>query len=432
MSFWCCLFAMLVSSATAIDAGEYDFAIPEAEKKPYEFGGRLEGRYIYHRLDEDSAGYRLNYHGNDPGSEIHEWRALLELAGSYGLGALQANLLTHHEFARDYENDEWNNDIYECYASCTPSSRLTLDAGKKRILWGKGYAWNPAGFLNRPKDPDDPALNLEGRVFLGIDLIRSFGDGPLSNAGLTALLLPVIDDLANEELGEEGDLNVAFKLYLLWHDTDLDFIYFDGPEQPRSFGFDFAVNIAENFEMHGELAYREDVPKTVVESDGAAIQTKEDQLGCLFGVRYLNAMDTTFIAEYYHNGAGYGQSELEDFYSFQKQAFEQWQATGDSSAMLRAERIARPYYRQGNFGEDYFYLKISQKEPFDILYFTPWVATVVNLRDFSFNVQPGFTWTTITNLELTFRVAIPAGPGDSEFGEKPDALRTEIWGRYYF
>lgn len=427
-----CLVMMLLFLGPTVHAGEYDFTIPEAKKKPYELGGRLETRYIYHRLDEDSARYRLIYYQDDPGADTHEWRALAELSGSYQQGIFQANLLTHHEYVDSYQDDEWDNEIYEAYVSLTPGAHLTLDAGKKRVLWGKGYAWNPVGFLNRPKDPDDPALNLEGRPLLGLDLIKSFTAARLANIGLTGLLLPVIDDWGNEDLGEEGDLNTALKLYLLWYDTDLDFIYFDGADQPRSFGFDFAKNLAENFEVHGELAFQEDVPHVIIDAAGTVQQTREDQLSYLLGVRYLNAIDTTFIAEYYHNGAGYSRDELDDFYTYQEATFNQWLATGNASVMQRANQIARPYYQQRNFGEDYFYLKISQKEPFDILYFNPWVAAVVNLQDFSFNLQPGMTWTPVTNLELNLRVGIPAGASKTEFGEKPDVLHPEIWMRYYF
>ncbi|MFO7715105.1 hypothetical protein, partial [Desulfosarcina sp.] len=293
---------MLIFFCTTVGAGEFDFSIPEAEKKPYELGGRLEFRYNYHWLDEDSARYRLIYYQDDPGTNTHEWRTLAELSGSYRQGIFQANLLAHFEYVDSYQEEAWDNKIYAGYVSLAPSPQLTLDAGKKLVLWGKGYAWNPAGFINRSKDPDDPALNLEGRPLLGLDLIKSFSAGSLSNIGLTALLLPVIDDWGNQDLGEEGDLNTALKLYLLWYDTDLDFIYFDGPDQPRSVGFDFAKNLAENFEVHGELAFQEDVPHVVIDAAGNAWQTREDQLSYLLGIRYLNAFDTTFIAEYYHNG----------------------------------------------------------------------------------------------------------------------------------
>ena len=423
---------ILLLSASTLQAGDYDFTIPEADTKPYGLGGRLETRYIYHRLDATSTRRGLLYDQDDPGADTHEWQALAELSGSYRQGLFQANLLTHHAYTDRYQDDGWDNRIYEGYVSLAPTARLTLDVGKKRVLWGKGYAWNPVGVLNRRKDPDDPALSLEGRPQVVLDLIRSFADNHLANAGLTALLLPVIDDWGNEDLGDKGDLNAALKLYLLWYDTDLDFIYVDGPDQPRSFGFDFAKNLAENFEVHGELALRHDAPRSIVDAAGTVRTTRDDQVSALLGVRYLNALETTFIAEYYHNGAGYSQDELDGFFAFQAAALDQWRTAGDASVAEQANRIARLYAQQGNYGEDYLYFKCSQKEPLDILYFNPWLTAILNLRDFSYNLQPGFIWTRTTNLEVSFRAVIPVGPPQTEFGEKPDALRPEIWVRYYF
>lgn len=416
-------------------AGDYDFEIPEAKKKAYTLGGRLESRYIYHRHNEDGARYQLNAfaNDNDPGTDTHAAQALAELSATYRRGILLASLLTHHQYVvvEDTE-DEWDHLLYEGYLSLTPTPHVTVDGGKKRILWGKGYAWNPVGFINRPKDPDDPALSLEGRSLLGLDFIKSFTGGGLTNLGLTTLLLPVVEDWANEELGDTGDLNTALKLYLLWRDTDIDLIYFDGPEQPTSLGMDVAKNLAENIAVHGEAAWRRDAPRVEVDADGQVSRSRRDQYSFLLGMRYLNTFDTTFITEYYHNGAGYDADEMEDFFDYQDAVIEAWETTGESDAIQRAAQTTRPYYRQRNFGRDYGYLKISQKEPFGILYFTPWVGAIVNLHDASFNLQPGMTWTPITNLELNLRTVIPLGPDGTEFGEKADAFRPEIWARYYF
>jgi hypothetical protein len=60
------------------------------------------------------------------------------------------------------------------------------------------------------------------------------------------------------------------------------------------------------------------------------------------------------------------------------------------------------------------------------------MAAVINVQDFSFNLQPGLTWTPVANLEFNFRVGIPMGASRPEFGEKPDILRPEVWVRYYF
>jgi hypothetical protein len=190
--------------------------------------------------------------------------------------------------------------------------------------------------------------------------------------------------------------------------------------------------LAENFEVHGELGFKKNVTRTVLDSTGQAKNSRQDQLSYLLGVSYLNAVETTFIAEYYHNGAGYDRREVDDFFAYQHWTYQQWLATGNDGYMQRADMATRPYYRQRNFGEDYFYLKITQKEPLDILYFNPWLAVIISLQDLSFNLQPGMTYTPVTNLELNFRMGIPVGPAGTEFGEKQDAVRPEMWARYYF
>lgn len=152
----------------------------------------------------------------------------------------------------------------------------------------------------------------------------------------------------------------------------------------------------------------------------------------MLGIRYLNAHDTTFIAEYYHNGAGYDRGQIKDFFSFQESAVEAGLSTGNDSLIRYAAEINRSYHRQINFGRDYFYLKITQKEPLGILYFNPWAGMVMNLNDGSFSFQPGLTWAPVTDLEINLRIGIPMGAEKSEFGEKPDSLRPEFWLRYYF
>jgi hypothetical protein len=114
----------------------------------------------------------------------------------------------------------------------------------------------------------------------------------------------------------------------------------------------------------------------------------------------------------------------QDIFTYQVAAYRQWQATGDAAVIRRADQITRPIYQQRNFGEDYVYVKILQKEPFDILYFNLWVSAFVNL-------QPGMTWAPVTDPALNLRVGIPVGSDNTEFGEKPDVFRPEFWVRYY-
>ena len=80
----------------------------------------------------------------------------------------------------------------------------------------------------------------------------------------------------------------------------------------------------------------------------------------------------------------------------------------------------------------YAYLRVSQKDPLDILYFTPALTSIVNLSDGSFSVAPELLYTGITNLELRLRMFLLHGGENTDFGEKQNARRVEFRARFYF
>jgi hypothetical protein len=82
--------------------------------------------------------------------------------------------------------------------------------------------------------------------------------------------------------------------------------------------------------------------------------------------------------------------------------------------------------------QDYLYLRVSQKEPFNILYFTPAITTMVNLSDKSVSISPELLYTGITNLELRLKAIALVGQDGSDYGEKPNDYRVELRVRYFF
>ena len=75
---------------------------------------------------------------------------------------------------------------------------------------------------------------------------------------------------------------------------------------------------------------------------------------------------------------------------------------------------------------------MSQKEPFDILYFTPALTAIVNFADRSYSVTPEMLYTGYTNVELRLRFFYLKGREQSDFGEKQNARRLELRARFYF
>jgi hypothetical protein len=101
------------------------------------------------------------------------------------------------------------------------------------------------------------------------------------------------------------------------------------------------------------------------------------------------------------------------------------------AASLAANAAAQGYGRP-NASRDYGYLRLSQKEPFDILYFTPAVTAIVNAGDGSFSVVPEVVYAGVNDLELRVRVMVNRGGASTEFGEKAVAGRIELRLRYFF
>jgi hypothetical protein len=94
---------------------------------------------------------------------------------------------------------------------------------------------------------------------------------------------------------------------------------------------------------------------------------------------------------------------MTQFFGFVHDAYRSYAATGNDSALQKAAQLFDGQYGRPNPMRDYLYLRVSQKEPFDLLYFTPALTTILNLRDRSFTLSPEVAYTGITNLDLRLK-----------------------------
>jgi hypothetical protein len=236
----------------------------------------------------------------------------------------------------------------------------------------------------------------------------------------------------NEDFGAGEADNVAAKVYALLWDTDLDVAVLSGGTRTQRWGLDFARNITANFEVHGEWAALSGVQRTVVGAGGAVSQETRGAQTWLAGLRYLTEWELTAIAEYYYNGAGYSAEELKDFFRFVNGAFARFQATGSPDQLLKARQLAQGAYGQPNPGRAYGYLRLSQKDPFGWLYWTPALTVIQNLEDGSSAATPELAYLGVTNLELRLRATWLSGARLTDFGERPSQSRADLRVRYSF
>ncbi|MCI0469841.1 MAG: hypothetical protein L0Y62_07255 [Nitrospirae bacterium] len=428
--FLLCMLTALFFCLSPAFAEEYAFDVSETEKKPYHLGGYLELKPVIFGLDKNASLYKLKLYNRDEGSILDEYNANMQLEGGVKSGIASLFLKTNTTYKKSYLGEDQKTTIYEGFLSLKPSSSLTIDLGKKTLRWGKGYAWNPVAFVDRPKDPDDPELSLEGFIVASADYIKSF-DGPLKTISFTPVLIPVYNHV-NNNFGEIDKLNFAGKLYFLFYDTDIDLIVLTGGSKTTRYGVDFSRNITTNFEIHGEFAFINNYKKIFIDSSGNSFEKTYDAKSYLIGVRYLTEKDATYILEYYHSGTGFSASEARDYFQFINTAYDSYISTGSDALIKKAAKITEGNYGRINPMTDYIYLRASQKEPFDILYFTPSITWMLNIDDKSFSLSPELLYTGITNLDLRLKTTFIVGSRNTEFGEKQNDYRVEFRMRYYF
>jgi len=420
------IITMALASCGILFAEDYsiDFEIPEEDEekeKGLEWSGYLDSRYFVFHTDQSSPLYQLQFFGKDDLSKHwSQYKLELYLDADYQTRDMGFHLKTYSAY---YNDSDSGFDLFEAYGNVNLSLSSFIQAGKRRYNWGKGYAFNPVGYVNSYKDPENPELAQAGLLSMSFEKIKSLDSRVLKTVTLTAIIIPP-DEVLNKRYAEIKDTDLAAKLYLLLLDIDFDIMSYYSRINPSRIGFDFATNIRENIEIHGELShFRDESKNAIVESELAT--TKENGYSYLMGLRYLNQWRTTVIAEYYHNGIGLNEAEYGGYIDFAQSGVE-------NSNPEKVLNYSRTYFRGANLMRDYFYLKITQPEPFNWLYFTPSMFTIYNLNDNSLLLAVSLSYKPFTNFEVMLWPTFIMGDEGTEFGSRQFDQRYELRMKVYY
>lgn len=420
--------SLLVGALTPVFGADYSFDLSEIETKPYEVNGFVEGKFEHFKLRPDAALYPLSYTPGGSRDALDRASVSGELSGRYKRDIFTASGRASVSATSDALNTSSTGSVMEAGLRISPSEGLSIDLGKQVQRWGKGYAWNPVAFFERPKDPNDPSASREGFVMARADWVRSLEGPTVTAVGFTPSVLPVSSSV-NSDYGAAGELNPGARLYLLVADTDLDLLWAAKGSRPERVGLDFSRNLGSQLELHGEWARAFNVSRRVLGHDGSVTFEQGHVDSWLLGMRYMTEREVTWIAELYRNGAGYGEQQLGDYYQLLRSAY----APGAPPAQrAMATLLAQASYGRPNPGRNYAYLRVSAKDPLGWLYLTPSLTTIVNLQDHSWQLTPELLYTGWQNVEWRARLILLHGEALTEFGEKAVRQRVELSLRMYF
>ena len=428
MKCWAAASALGAVVAMSAWADEFTFDSAEFDKKTFEFSGYLEQKEEGLKMRSDSPGFKLAYPGKEQRNHLLRNTTTLELSGKLNLDPIVVDMRAQAFHANDQlVSASDRGTVMDGGVRWSAGPGLTVDVGKRVQRWGKGYAWSPVGFIERPKDSSDPQSSREGFVMASTEWTRSFG-GPVSTVGISGFVVPTDENL-NKDFGTEKYLNPAAKLYLLAWDTDIDFLWRGKGAKPQSVGVDFSRNFGSALEVHGEWARFLDAPRNTVSDIGVTQTGKTNYNSWLLGLRYLTQSEVTWIVEYYRNGNGYYAGELDDYYTFLDTAL----ANGAAPALeTKARKVAQSGYGRSNPGKDYLYAKASVSEPFGWVYGAASLTAMTNLKDRSWQLTPEISYTGFNNVEIRARALFLQGASHTEFGEKTASRRIEVYARFFF
>lgn len=369
--------------------------------------------------------------------------------------------------------------LSELYVSHEVKPTLHLLVGKKRILWGSGWAYNPTDLLNPPKDPTDPSSQRVGAYMLRVEVplekyTFSLVASPAvleQDSGLPRALLVYPE---SKKLDRKLHYLVAARAYALVANADLNLMLFqsnlygDAFENKTRLGFSFSRYFFNDYELHLEALVGRGSDRNYptpgcldgAESAAACFRTGEPLVSqrrldekrlrphILVGTRYQFSDESLLSAEYLYQADGLQRSEFQGLVnglSLLSVARELGLDTSELQGQLLGgtEEGLPQRFRFVPISRHYAFITFQKPKIRDD--FTVSASVIASLSDLSTLLAPSIAWSTTEWMTLTLSGFVPVpGPRSlaatvpttrqhvSEFQLLPSAYRVLLQARLFY
>lgn len=365
--------------------------------------------------------------------------------------------------------------VAEAYVDAPLQDHFRLLAGKKRIVWGAGLAFNPTDLINPPKDPTDPTFQRSGAWLAQAEWayekvalsVVAAGAVTRQYAGLpTALVFYPEQETYEQARGwvpntrdDEAHVAVMARLYLLLADTDVNLIYGytnlynDAFKKKSKVGFSLS-HVFGNLEVHAEglfytgAARLQANPDCIEAAMACVLRGDEVVSRPHLDAEWLNAKvvaggryqfdDSSFLSfEYYFNGEGHNEARYRDLatLALSQPLVAQQLLSGPLDPGLPQKFAFEPFRRH--------YAVLQYQKPQIADDFTLGLSALVGLEDLSTQVVPMVQWMPKEWLQFTLAAYLPIAGlpdegveyGDETFGQltlSPQLTRVMFQARAFF
>jgi hypothetical protein len=384
------------------------------------FGGYVELQAIHYRLRSDGAAYQAAGPALAPRTTLDRAVGTLKLTGSASAGEWRLSGRAHLGFDRDQVDHEAERRFDELFTTWAPSPAITVDAGKKALRWGQGHVWNPASFVERPKDPTDPRVLREGYTMLATRLAHALD--PSTELTFTPVLIPVTRAI-NDDFGVQDKLNLAGRAEITRGATEGSFQFLAGGSRSARWGFTFAHAFTSSLDLYGEWARISAQSFRYASPAGAIVNRREAVTSFVAGAQYRVPGMPTVVVELYHNGTGFSPSEFRDFAALADAAAG---AGPDSIEMRRAQSLQAGGFGRGQPMRNYLYVRLGSTTSVGPVGLLPSIRTTINLDDASYSITPELLYNPRGGWGWRARLNFVGGGAGSEYGEKRYSTRAEL------
>jgi len=346
--------------------------------------------------------------------------------------------------------------LNELYISHEVVPQLHLLAGKKRVIWGSGMAFNPTDLLNPPKDPTDPSWQRAGAYMVRVEV-------PLERYTFTLLASPAVLEqqsglpramLAYPEWDARDDklhYLVALRAYALVADADINLMLFqsnlygDAFENKTRLGFSFSRYFFTDYELHVEGLVGQGSARRYPVAE--CLEDRLAALGCalrndpflstkrleektlrpqvLVGTRYMFPDESLLSVEYLFQADGLQRDEFQ-YYVNGAALLRRAREFGVDPSRLdvfgRGDASVAQRFRFDPLVKHYAFLSYQKPKIADDFTFT--AVAIANLQDLSGLLVPSLSWATTEWMTLTLSAFVPWGGPPSLAATVPESEET--------
>jgi hypothetical protein len=313
--------------------------------------------------------------------------------------------------------------IRQAHAQYWWGDKLGLRAGKQRIGWGSGFAWNPTDRLDPPKNPLNTSLEQEGVLAVRLDWVPAAW-ASVAVVGATTEATPRDVPFADPDVKRRDA--AALRAQFLMKETDVALVASAGKNQRTLFGLDVARALGGALAVHAEAAFYE----------GAEMLPPRE--GSRFFRIVAGALKTrgndAFAIEYFYNGEGYSDAEaarwLDGLDRSWEKAFDPSLSPELRLSALSAYGFAARIPYAGGLGLRRQYLHVSWSRGAATSVWTGAVRTIIGVSDGSVALTPGVGWAPRGDVTFNIDAVLLLGPDESEYRLAP--VRGSLQARVKF